>query len=165
MLTLSRSRVVGVGLALLVSGAVIALWPREAPSLEEAIRRKIIEMTRLAEEKDISGLMEGVSERFKAKEGWGKEQVRGVLAAQVLRGQWVRIFLRDLSVTELSPTQVEFSAKFVFGRSEAQLLEQLAQETVLSIWEVSGTFEKEQDGEWRVVVARNRRLEPKDLFE
>jgi len=29
---------------------------------------------------------------------------------------------------------------------------------------VEGTFEKEQDGQWRVVVASNRRLEPSDLF-
>ncbi|MBN1205202.1 MAG: hypothetical protein JXB05_09790 [Myxococcaceae bacterium] len=164
MLTLSRSRVVGLGLALLVAGLVLALWPREELTVEEAISRKIIEMTRSAEEKDIAEVMEGVSERFKAGEGWGKEQLRGVLAAQVLRGQWVRIFFRDLTVTEVSPTQGEFTAKFLFGRSEAQLLEQLAQETVLSIWRVEGTFEKEQDGEWRVVVARHRRLNPQDLF-
>jgi hypothetical protein len=164
MVTLSRSRVVGLALALLAGGLVLALWPREEPSVQEAITRKIIQMTRAAEQKDVSAVMEGVSERFKSSQGWNKEQVRGVLVVQVLRGQWVRIFHTGLDVTEVSPTRGDFSVKFIFARSEAQELEQLARESVINAWLVEGSFEKEQDGEWRVVAARNRRLDPSELF-
>jgi hypothetical protein len=109
-------------------------------------------------------VMEGVSERFKSSQGWNKQQVRGVLVVQVLRGQWVRIFHTGLEVTEVSPTRGDFSVKFIFARSEAQELDQLARESVLNAWLVEGSFEKEQDGEWRVVQARNRQLEPTELF-
>jgi len=162
--TLPRSRVIGLALALLAGGLVLALWPNEEPSVEEAITRKIIEMTRSAEEKDVSAVMEGVSERFKAGRGWGKDQVKGVLLAQVLRGQWVRIFHTGLEVTEVSPTRGDFAVRFIFARSEAQELEQLARESVIDAWSVEGSFEKEQDGEWRVVEARDRRVDPTELF-
>ncbi|MDY7225410.1 hypothetical protein [Hyalangium rubrum] len=164
MVTLTRSRAVGVVLALVVGGLVLAFWPREEPPVQEAITRKIIEMTRAAEAKDVSGVMEGVSDRFKGGQGWGKDQVKGVMVAQVLRGQWVRIFHTGLEVTEVSPTQGDFTVKFIFARSEAEQFEQLAQESVLNAWVVEGTFEKEQDGEWRVVQARHRRMEPTELF-
>lgn len=163
-MTVTRSRVVGLVLALLAGGLVLVFWPRSEPPVQEAITRKIIEMTRAAEQKDVSGVMEGVSDRFKSGQGWGKDQVKGVLVAQVLRGQWLRIFHTDLEVTEVSPTQGDFSVRFIFARSEAQQLEQLGQDAVLNAWQVEGTFEKEQDGQWRVVVARNRRLEPSELF-
>ncbi len=164
MVTLTRSRVVGVAMALLVAGLVLFLWPREEPPVQEAITRKIIEMTRAAEQKDIGAVLEGVSERFKSGQGWAKDQLRGVLAAQVLRGQWVRIFTTELEVTEVSPTQGDFTVKFIFARSEAEQFEQLAQESVLNAWVVEGTFEKEQDDQWRVVQARHRRMDPTELF-
>jgi hypothetical protein len=163
-MTVSRSQVVGLVLALLVGGLVLVLWPHEEPPVTEAITRKIIQMTRAAEKKDVAEVMEGVSERFKAGRGLGKEQVRGLLVAQVLRGQWVRIFHTGLEVTEVSPTRGDFSAKFIFARSEAQELENLARESVIDAWMIEGSFEKEQDGEWRVVEARDRRLNPADLF-
>jgi hypothetical protein len=149
VVTVSRSRLLGLVLALLAGGLVLALWPREEPSVQEAITRKIVQMTRAAEQKDIAEVMEGVSERFKAGRGWGKEQVRGVLVAQVLRGQWVRIFHTGLEVTEVSPTRGGFTVKFIFARSEARDLEELARESVVNAWSVEGVFEKEQDGEWR----------------
>jgi hypothetical protein len=164
MVTVTRSKVIGLVLALLVGGLVLAFWPREEPPVQEAITRKIIEMTRAAEEKNVSGVMEGVSDRFKSGQGWGKDQLKGVMVAQVLRGQWLRIFHTDLEVTEVSPTQGDFSVKFIFARSDAQQLDQLGQDSVLNAWVVEGTFEKEQDGEWRVVVAKNRRVEPSELF-
>ena len=163
-MTLPRSRVIGLALALLAAGLVLFLWPDEEPSVEEAITRKIIAMTRSAEEKDVAEVMEGVSDRFKAGRGWGKDQVKGVLVAQVLRGQWVRIFHTGLEVTEVSPTRGDFSVKFIFARSEARELEQLARESVVDAWSVEGAFEKEPDGEWRVVEARDRRLDPTELF-
>lgn len=163
-MTLPRSRVIGLALALLAAGLVLALWPNEELPVQEAITRKIIAMTRAAEQKDVGEVMEGISDRFKAGRGWGKDQVKGVLVAQVLRGQWVRIFHTGLEVTEVSPTRGDFTVRFIFARSEARELEQLARESVVDAWSVEGAFEKEQDGEWRVVEARDRRLDPTELF-
>jgi hypothetical protein len=164
VLTLSRSRVVGLALALLVGGGVLALWPREQPSVQEAISRKIIQMTRAAEQRDVGAVMEGVSEHFKAAQGWNKQQLHGVLVAQLLRGQWVRVFQTALEVKEVSPTRGDFSVKFIFARADGEELDHLSRQSVFNAWRVEGSFEKEQDGEWRVVEARYTRLEPSDVL-
>jgi hypothetical protein len=165
MLTLSRSRVVGVGLALLAAGAVLFFWPRAEPGVQEAITRRVVELTRAAEDKDVGGVMEAVSERFRSDSGaWGKKEVRGVLAAQVLRGQWVRVFMTNLEVHEVSPTKGDFQARFIFGRSEAEKVQDLAADSVLNAYLIEGSFEKEADGEWRVVRAKHRPLNPADLL-
>ncbi|HEX8824941.1 MAG TPA: hypothetical protein VF794_33805 [Archangium sp.] len=164
MVTLSRGHVLGLALALLAAGAVLAFWPREEPGVKEAITRKVIQMTESAERKDMAELMEGVSDNFQTGEGWNKQQVKGVLLGQVLRGSWVRIFVKDLNVTEVNPSRGDVQMKIIFGRSEAEQLETLAQDSVLSAYMIEGTFEKQDDGEWRIVQARHRSLSPTELF-
>ncbi|HEX8438154.1 hypothetical protein [Archangium sp.] len=164
MMTLSRGHVLGLVLALLAAGAVLALWPREEPGVKEAITRKVVQMTDAAERKDMAELMEGVSDTFQSGEGWNKQQVKGVLVGQVLRGSWVRVFVKDLNVTEVNPTRGDVQMKIIFGRSEADQLENLARESVLSAYLIEGTFEKQDDGEWRVIQARHRSLSPTELF-
>ena len=164
MMTLSRGQVLGLVLALLAAGAVLALWPREEPGVKEAITRKVVQMTDAAERKDMAELMEGVSDTFQSGEGWNKQQVKGVLVGQVLRGSWVRVFVKDLNVTEVNPTRGDVQMKIIFGRSEADQLENLARESVLSAYLIEGTFEKQDDGEWRVIQARHRSLSPTELF-
>jgi hypothetical protein len=164
MMTLSRGHVLGLVLALLAAGAVLALWPREEPGVKEAITRKVVKMTDAAERKDMAELMEGVSDTFQSGEGWNKQQVKGVLVGQVLRGSWVRVFVKDLTVTEVNPTRGDVQMKIIFGRSEADQLENLARESVLSAYLIEGTFEKQGDGEWRVTHARHRSLSPTELI-
>ncbi|HSP77671.1 MAG TPA: hypothetical protein VLQ93_04035 [Myxococcaceae bacterium] len=87
-----------------------------------------------------------------------------MLLGQVLRGTWVRIFVRDLQITERSPTEGDFQLKIIFGRSEADELEDLARESLLSAYSIQGTFQREEDGEWRVVRAKHRSLSPSELL-
>ena len=110
--------------------------------------------------------MELVSERFRSngQGGWSKKDVRGILTAQVLRGQWVRVFVTNLEVREVSPSEGEFNARFIFGRSQAEKVEDLAADSVLSAYRIEGAFEKEEDGEWRVVRARPESISPTDLL-
>ncbi len=163
-MTLSRGRILGLGLALLAAGAVLAFWPQPEPGVTEAITRQVVRMTAAAERKDMAELMEGVSESFRSGEGWDKRQVKGVLLGQVLRGTWVRIFVRDLQITERSPSEGDFQLKIIFGRSEAGELEDLARDSMLSAYSILGTFQKEEDGEWRVVRAKHRSLRPSELL-
>ncbi|MCP3097691.1 hypothetical protein LZ198_02240 [Myxococcus sp. K15C18031901] len=164
MVTLSRSRVMGVLLALGVAGAVLYFWPRKQPGVVEAITRQVVTLTRAAEAKNVGGVMEGVSERFKSDSGWSKQDLRGVLTAQVLRGQWVRVFTTHLEVHEVSPSQGDFQGRFIFGRSQAEKLEDLAADSVLNAYLIEGTFEKEEDGTWRVVRAKYRPLDAAELL-
>ena len=163
-MTLSRGQVLGVVVALLAAGAVLFFWPQKEPGVKEAITRKIVLMTDAAERKDMAALMDGVAERFTSNQGWNKQQLKGVLLGQVLRGEWVRVFVKDLNVTEVDPHRGDVQVKIIFGRSEAESLENLARESVLSAYLIEATFEKEEDGEWRAVKAGHRPLSATELF-
>lgn len=161
---MKRSNLVGIALALVAGALVLALWPREPSDPKVLIERKVVQMVRAAEEKNLAALMDGVSERFRSAEGWNRDEVRSILAAQILRGSWVRVFMTDLEISVTSPTTASVSAKFVFGRSEAEKLEDLARESVFSAYLIEAAVEKEADGEWRIVSAKHRALEPSSLF-
>jgi hypothetical protein len=161
---LTRGQVLGVVLALVAAGLVLALWPREEPGVKQAITQRIVQMTDAAERKDMAELMDGVSESFASGEGWNKQQLKSVLLGQVLRGTWVRVFVKDLQVTEVSPSRGDVQVKIIFGRSQSDTLETLAQDSVLSAYLIEGAFQKEADGEWRAVEARHRNMSPGELF-
>lgn len=162
-MTLSRGQVLGLVVALLAAGGVLFFWPQEEPGVKEAITRQVVQMTEAAERKDMAALMEGVSEGFRSGQGWNKQQLKGVLLGQVLQGNWVRVFVRDLQVTEVNPHRGNVQLKIIFGRSQAEALENLAKESVLGAYLIEGAFEQE-DGEWRVVQARHRSLSPGELL-
>lgn len=157
-------KVLGVVLALAAAGLVLALWPSHEPGVPEAVEQRVRELAQAAEERDLGALTDGVSQRFKSREGWGRDEARRVLAAQVLRGEWLRVFVADLRATEESPTRGAFRAKLVFARSEAKSLEGLSRESVMSAYLLEGAFEREEDGTWRCVSVSQRPLEAGELF-
>lgn len=146
-------------LAAVAATLVLLLWPEREERPEELIERKVVLITRAAEEKDLSAIMEHVSERFRMPEG-GKQEVKQLLAAQLFRGSWVRVFTADLQLKVTSPSRAEISGRFIFARSEAQRLADLAKESVVSSYAIDASLEKEADGEWRFLSARYREAEP-----
>ena len=163
-MTMSRGQVLGVVLALLAAGGVLALWPQKEPGVREAITRRVLQMSDAAEHKDMGELMDGVAESFHSGEGWDKPQLKGVLLGQVLRGDWVRVFVKDLDVNEVDPRHGTVQVKIIFGRSQAEKFENLARESVLSAYLIQATFEKQDDGQWRALTAQHRSLSPSELF-
>ena len=111
-----------------------------------------------AEQKDLGAVMEEISDRFRGDQGLSKQELKGVLAGQLLRGAWVRIFTTDLEVKLRSPSTADFSGKFIFGRSAAKELKDLARDSELSRYQIDATLEKERDGEWRFVTAQYRQI-------
>lgn len=153
-----------VGAAALAALAVLLLWPqREVPQAEQ-VRRRVVQLVDAAEHKQLGKVMDGVSERFRSEEGWGKQDLKAVLAAQLLRGEWMRIIMDLQPPTAVSDGEVHVQGRFFFARSEAKELERLAAESVISAWLIDAVFVREEDGEWRVVSARHRRLEGADLL-
>ena len=163
-MTLSRGQVLGGVVALLAAGAVLVFWPRQEPGVKEAITQRILVMADAAERKDMGALMDGVAESFESGEGWNKQQLKSVLLGQVLRGNWVRVFVKDIQVTEVNPSLGDVEVKIIFGRSQADTLETLARDSVLHAWLIQASFEKQDDGEWRAVRAKQRGLDPSELF-
>jgi hypothetical protein len=161
---LNRGVLVGVLFVLAAGGLIFLLWPRGPVDPAELIKRKVVLMTHAAERKDLGEIMEQVSPRFRSADGWGRDEVKGVLAAQILSGRWVRVFTTEMSVTMTSSTTADFSGKFVFGRSDAKELKDLARDSVLSSYLIDAKLEKEADGEWRFVWAKPQQIDPASLF-
>lgn len=157
-------RFVALLVALAVGVGVMALWPKPALSVEEAVEQRLAALSHSAEEKDLSALSDGLSEQFRSTQGWNREDARRVVAGQVLRGTWLRVFVVDVEVEERSPTEAAFVAKFIFARSEAERFSDLAKENVTSAYRIEGTFVKEADGTWRITRAAHRALSPASLF-
>lgn len=159
-----RRHFVQAGVAVLAGGLVVAFWPRTPETPEDLIRRQVIRMARAAEQQDLSAVLEGISERFRGPESGGRQEVKQLLAAQLFRRNWVRVFVADQQVTLISPTEAEFVGKFVLGGAEATELKTLAQESVVGSYEIKGKLAQEGDGQWRFVTASYRQLAPGQVF-
>ena len=161
---MSRARLLAVAGALVAFVATYLLLTRSRPTPEELIRHKAIAMADAAERKDLGFIMKQVSERFRAEEGLSRDEVRPFLAGQLFRGEWMRVFTAGVEVTLTSPSTADFKGVYIFARSEAKLLKDLAREGVVASYEITARVEKEADGEWRFVSASWRQADPGSLF-
>jgi ketosteroid isomerase-like protein len=150
--------------ALAAGGLTYWLLSRSGPSPEELIRQKAEQMADAAEKKDLGFIMDQVSRDFRTEDGVGRDEVKGILAGQFLRGQWVRVFTSDIEVTMTSADSADFKGSYIFGRSDAKLLKDLAKESVMGSYEITAKVVKEADGEWRFISARWRQVESSGLF-
>ncbi len=144
---------VGVGVA-----AALAFWPGRKTPPQEIIQRNVLSMARSAEQRDLGEVMEHVSDAFRGPSQMGKDDLRRLLASQILRGTWVKVFVRDLQVDLESDTRARFRGRFVFGRSEGETLEELAKDSRIQAYEIDGDVVLEDDGEWRFVTGAYRTI-------
>ncbi len=162
-MTLTRSKLLTALFVAAAAVVVVLLWPKGSQSsTEELIRQKVIKMARAAEKRDLGDVMDQVSDRFNF-EGGGKRDLHQFLAAQMLRGNWLRVFVVDLAVTMTSPTTATFSGKFIFGRSKATTLKELAKQSEVTSYLIEASLEKERD-DWKFVTARHRPIDPAEFL-
>jgi hypothetical protein len=161
----TRTRWIGVGVAAATAAATLLLWPKREETPEEHIQRKVLQMAAAAEEKNLGAIMEQISADFR---GTGpaatRDELERLLAVQILGGNWVRVFVREMEVTVTSPTEALFRGKFIFGRSEADTLERLVAESRIQAYQVDAQLRKESDGEWRFYSGGFRAIPPGELF-
>lgn len=162
---MSRSTVIALGVLVVAAVGVAVFWPRPPPSPEDVIREKVVLMADAAGRKDLGFVMDQFSDRFHGTTGpLTKHELKQFLAAQILRGRWVRVFIRQMEPHQTSADEAAFTGKFIFGRSTADKLEDLVQRSDIEGYEVDATFEREQDGEWRIVSGSYRRIPPGTIF-
>lgn len=153
---MTRNRVIAVAVALVVAVVVFLLWPAKQTRPEDIIKQKVIQMARAAEKKDLGAIMDNVSDAFSAPQLGGKDQLKGILFVQVMQGTWVRVWPIDTEVTVTAPDAAQMTGKFVLGRSAEAKVENLGKDPTLDVREISATWKKESDGEWRVVSAAHK---------
>ena len=162
---MTRSKWIGVGVAAATAAATLVLWPKREETPEEHIQRKVVRMADAAEKKDIGAIMEQISTEFRGTDPVAtREDLERLLAVQILGGNWVRVFVREMEVTVTSPSEAVFRGKFIFGRSTADTLERLAAQSRIQAYQVDAQLRKEADGEWRFYSGGYRAIPPGELF-
>lgn len=134
------------------------------PTPEELIRQRVVQMGLAAEQKDLGFVMEQISPRFRGAGGMTRDELKAFLAAQLFRGDWMRVFPTDLDVHAVETGKAELSGVFLFGQSRAKLLKDLVKETSMQAEEVTAVWEREADGHWRVVSATYRPVSQEELI-
>ena len=149
---MSTPRGYGIRLLCLTTVAAVSFGCR-TKSAEDTVRERVLTMARAAEDRKLGTLMEGVSSRFHTADGLSRDELKGLLAAQLFAGRWLRVYPMKLEVRQTSPTQVEVAGTFILGRSRAVAVKDLLRDTSAQSERVDATFEREPDGEWRAVSA------------
>ena len=164
---LARPKWIAIAAVVLVATAVVLLLvgPRRERPPEELIQQKVVQMAAHAEKKDVGAIMKEISADFRGTRPMlTRQELHQLLAMQILRGNWVRVFIREMEVTVTSPTEAAFRGKFIFGRSEADTLETLVSQSQIQAYQVDTALRKEDDGEWRFVSGGYRVIPPGELF-
>jgi len=136
-----------VGVA--VVAAAIGLWAlrRGSDSPERQVLAAAEAMAAAVRKHDPGGVLEHVSERFQSPEVGGKQELRGYLLGELLRGGVVEARLIETKVEVRSPDEARLTGRLLMGQTGGGL--DLGQRAL------DATFVNE-DGTWRVVQARVR---------
>ena len=150
------------GLVLILGVVLILRGGEDDP--EMAIRMAIERTAQAAEAQDVGGVMEVISERFKGR-GMDRRDLTRYVFAQLRTGRWRSVFIvrTDVDLKDEQHARVRTSAVLARGAGITSLAE--AAKTRADAYRFDLDFEREDDGEWRVVVARYGRVGPKELFE
>jgi hypothetical protein len=149
-----RRSIVVVGVVVAAAGAVLLWRASSAPprSDEELIRALFEDAAKAAEERRVSDVVAAVSERF-VGEGIDRRGVKQLVAAHVLRGEWVRVAIAGVRVA-VEGRRASAIADAVLARGGARgkpLADLLASEAAAHRFECELELE---DAGWRVVSAR-----------
>ena len=146
-------RALGLVLAAGAAALVFWLWPRGPKDPEAQIRALVAGIVAGAEGRDVGPLSDAMADEFKGPQGATKQEVKQIVAFQVLRNQEnVAIFNPSLEVKILGPEAAEIEGTFLFARSKAKSAAELQPGTVASAYRITATLDK-QDGEWKFVSA------------
>jgi len=142
--------------------AVARLAAPPPPTDEERIRALLDEAARAAVERRIGDVVAAVSERFQG-EGLDRRGVKQLVAAHVLRGEWVGVSISGVSVA-VDGERARAIADAVLSRSLGDgkaLADLLPGEASAQRFDLA--FEREPEG-WRVVGARWRPISLADAI-
>ncbi len=151
--------IVAVAAALVLG--VVWLRPRRAVAPEERIRATFEDAARAAEQRKVDRVADLLSERFDGGgEGQraGRDEVRRLLALELLRGQWVSVAISSAEVI-VDGRRARANVDAVLSRAADRkkgLASLLPGEA--SVHRFSLELEEEADGKWRVVSGRWRQV-------
>lgn len=146
-------RALGLVLAAAAGALVLWLWPRGPKDPEAEVRKLVASIVAGAENRDVGPLSDAMAESFRGPQGATKQEVKQIVAFQVLRNtENVAIFNPSLEVKLRGPESADIEGTFLFARTKAKSVAELQPEMVGSAYRITATLDK-SDGEWKLVTA------------
>lgn len=146
-------RALGLVLGAAAAALVFWLWPRGPKDPEAEIRKLIAGIVAGAEGRDVGPLADAMADDFRGPQGATKQEVKQIVAFQVLRNQEnVAIFNPSLEVKLNGPELAEIEGTFLFARTKAKSAAELQPEMVASAYRITASLDK-RDGEWKFTRA------------
>ncbi len=149
--SLNRVKVGYLFILILVSAALVISCKKPMTD-EEVIKQIIIDTGDLAEKKDIKGILSYVSESYKDAEGYGRDDIKGILFVYFRQHERIGVYVRHVDV-EVGGDSAEAIVKLIFTGGEEP-------EGVGDVVPSSGSGYqldlklKREDGDWMVVRAK-----------
>ena len=122
------------------------------------MRQEVRNVVESAENKDLGGVMEGISEKYMDESGWNKNTLRGILFRQFRMKKSVGVKMGPMGV-KIDGEQAEVSF-------EALILEKESEGIGLPTEIDALHFEvelKNENGQWRITSHRRLQLGEQDL--
>ncbi|MBK7861681.1 MAG: hypothetical protein IPJ65_24305 [Archangiaceae bacterium] len=146
-------RALGAVLAGITFALVLWLWPRGPKDPEGQIRALVGRVVAGAEARDVGPLDSAMADDFKGPEGASRQEVKQIVAFQVLRNQeTVAIFNPSLEVKVNGPEYAEVEGTFVFARTKARSAAELQSGSVAAAYRIEAKLEK-RGSQWQFVSA------------
>jgi len=138
------------------------LWPRRPLDDEAQIRRMIARTAEQAAQKDVSGIVEAVSERYRG-EGGDKRELKRYLLGYLMRSEVVAAIPANVQLVQpVADGKAKVSLVVLLARTPAKKVEDLRQEELIGAHRIEADLEKEDGTEWRAVTATRRQASPED---
>jgi hypothetical protein len=151
------ARAAALAVAALAAGAGACRGCGEPPPSDEELVRALFDgAARAAAERRVSDAVAGVSERFRGAAGWDRREVKRVIAAQVLRGEPLSVWVTGARVAvDGDRARAAVAVVAVRGGKEGSLAALLPHDGTGLL--VDASLEREPEG-WRVVAASHRQV-------
>lgn len=147
-------RTLGIVLALLAGGAVLFFWPKKPLDDEAQIRALFAACVQAAEDRKLDVISEAMAPEFKAH-GANKDEVRQMLAFQLLRDKETTAVLNPSLDVTLELPNASVSSELVFARTKPKSAAEVAPQSVVAAYHLDAKLEK-RDGKWLFVSAEYR---------
>jgi len=147
-------RALGVILALAAGALVLFFWPKKPLDDEAQIRALFAQCVQAAEDRKLDVISDAMAPEFKAQ-GAKKDEVRQLLAFQLLRDKETTAVLNPSLDVTVEPPNASVSSELVFARTRPKSAAEVAPQSVVAAYHLDAKLQK-REGKWLFVSAEYR---------
>ena len=160
---MTAKRFVAIVVALVcLSLAVWLLWPKKPLDDEAMIREAVADACEQAGKRDVSGILEHVSDSYRGETG-DKRELKGYLLGYLLRSGIVAAVPARIDV-QVKGERAQVVIVVLLARTPAKTAAQVGPDQLIGSHRVEAEFAREAPKIWRALSATWRDATPQDLL-